>query len=97
VKHTKLVLWQGGQPMAAAYSASYEQAWNEMAHYIFMYEQDGPVRVKAGNKVIYATEYQMPQSPGELPPEGPSLEPESTAGLHQNANDYTKTFPRGQP
>jgi hypothetical protein len=37
-----------------------------------------------------------PRGPGELPPEGPSLEPESTAGLHQNANGYTKTFPRGQ-
>lgn len=57
----KLVLLQDGAQVAAVYAPSHEAAWNEMAHYILQYEQDGPVKVKARNRVIYDTEYVMPE------------------------------------
>lgn len=54
-------LWQDGMKMVRVNAESRDAAWNEMLHYIFMYEQDGPVRVKEGNKIAYDTERRGPK------------------------------------
>ena len=53
MKYFNFNLWQDGQKVAGSSSRDREAALRDGMHYALMYEQDGPVVLKEGNRIVY--------------------------------------------
>ncbi len=57
-------LWQDGLRVVSVYcDAGRDSAWREIQHYAAVYEQDGPVTIKEGNRIMYRTDSRDPVPP----------------------------------
>lgn len=55
MKTYRFTLWQGGMKVVGVQADDEGRGIQEIMHYAAVYEQDGPVIAKQGNRIIYRT------------------------------------------
>ena len=62
MKYHNFNIWQNGMKVAGSSGHDRDAAHRDALHYAMMFEQDGPVVVKEGNKIVYRTPHAQENS-----------------------------------